>query len=459
MGKIKEIVGLGIGLIKRLGWAKCILLVVVGMSLFTFIALEVTATPTFCGSCHIMNEFYDSWEKSTHNEVKCLKCHTKPGIGNYMWAKIQGFSQSIDFIVGRVGTKPSGVVPDVSCLRSHCHSSEELVSKKLEFNGVKFSHEQHISKTVNGIVVSCGTCHNHYEGNEHFSVDKNACFTCHFVKDGEGGERVAEVGCRSCHEVPDKVIKRGMVEVNHAEFVEYEASCEDSCHKRQIEILSAVGEDSCLLCHTFGKSHEHVTTEDLHTIHSTSEKVECFECHGKIEHAKRAEDHGIGEMMDCRNCHSGTHDVQGSFYSAEKHPQGGDDERIIGPMYLTHVECSDCHTGRVDLESDHRLGTVAKAVPEACDRCHEEGVGAKYIPFWQSQTKKLHAMTSAKLEKLRKRAVGVSDETRLGDMNKRISEAESLLDTVEADGSWGVHNLKYTEAILRKANEIITESD
>lgn len=458
MSKIKKIFGWGFGIIKRLGWAKCILLVVVGMSLFMFIALEVTATPTFCGSCHIMNDFHDNWETSTHSEVTCLKCHTKPGVGNYMWAKIQGFSQSIDCLVGRVGTKPSGVVADVSCLRSHCHNAEDLAMKELDFNGVKFSHEEHISKTVNGIVVACGTCHNHWEGNEHFSVDKNACFTCHFVKDGEGGERVAEVGCKSCHEVPDKVIKRGMVEVNHAEFVEYEASCDDSCHKRQTEVASAVGEDSCLMCHTFVKSEEHLATEELHKIHSTSEKVECFECHGKVGHG-RSEGRGISAMMDCRNCHSGTHAVQGSFYGAEKHPQGGDDERVIGPMYLTHVECADCHTGTGASESDLGAGTVAKAVPEGCDRCHKKGTGEKLIPFWQGQTKKLHALAGAKLDKLRKRAESESDATKLAEMNKRIVEVQSILDTVETDGSWGVHNLKYTEALLLKANGIINEAN
>ena len=65
----------------------------------------------------------------------------------------------------------------------------------------------------------------------------------------------------------------------------------------------------------------------------------------------------------------------------------------------------------------------------------------------------------AKLDKLRKRAGSESDATKLADMNKRISEVQSILDTVETDGSWGVHNLKYTEALLLKANGIINEAD
>jgi hypothetical protein len=39
----------------------------------------------------------------------------------------------------------------------------------------------------------------------------------------------------------------------------------------------------------------------------------------------------------------------------------------------------------------------------------------------------------------------------------KVKEARSLLESVRSDGSWGVHNLKYTEAILIKANEIAAE--
>jgi hypothetical protein len=166
-------------------------------------------------------------------------------------------------------------------------------------------------------------------------------------------------------------------------------------------------------------------------------------------------------MMECQNCHSDVHDVQGSFYAAEAHPQGTDDNRVIGPMYLTHVACSDCHTGREPIggEGIKSIGTVARAVPEACDKCHEKGTGEKFIPFWQGQVKKLHARTSGKLDDLRTRMDMQVEEAKIEAMKKAIDEATGLLDTVEADGSWGVHNFKYTEALLLKANEIINGAE
>jgi integrase len=42
--------------------------------------------------------------------------------------------------------------------------------------------------------------------------------------------------------------------------------------------------------------------------------------------------------------------------------------------------------------------------------------------------------------------------------NSRVKQARSILESVSSDGSWGVHNFKYIEAMLLKANEIITEA-
>jgi cytochrome c-type protein NapC len=460
MSKVKKILGWGFVFFKRLSWPKRIGVLLILFALFSFVMIEVTGTPTFCGSCHIMKEYHASWEASSHSEVSCLKCHTVPGAGNYMKAKIQGMSQSIDYIVGRVGTQAEGTVADASCLRSGCHYTEKLASKTIDFNGVKFTHKGHISSEVDGIHISCGTCHGHYEGDEHFSVNRDVCFTCHFLTGGDEGKRVVETGCRSCHEVPDKVIKRGMVEVNHLEFASYEASCEDSCHKGQVAKASAVKEDSCLMCHSFLKSRKEKEAVELHEIHSEGEKVECFACHENVEHTSHGGD-SLLSMMECANCHSDTHETQRSFYGADKHPQGGDDARVVGPMFVTHVACSDCHVGGEPMGEGavSSSGKVAKATAEACDNCHKKGTGDQSIRLWQGQTKKLHAKASEKVEKLRVRIGMEADEEKIKKMQGAVTEAQHLLDTVEADGSWGVHNLKYTEALLLKANDIVNSVD
>ena len=136
-------------------------------------------------------------------------------------------------------------------------------------------------------------------------------------------------------------------------------------------------------------------------------------------------------------------------------------EKVLSPMFLTHVECTGCHietssTGSGALNS---FGKVAKAVPGACDRCHEEGTGLKYIPFWQGKTKKLYEKINSSLEQLQVRAKDETDKISASKLTDKCNRAKKLLEAVVDDGSWGVHNLKYTEAILLEAKAMLTGKD
>lgn len=431
-----------------------IFILVVLVILFAGVPIIITGKNAFCNSCHVMNPYYDSWQKSSHASAKCLSCHLQPGLAGYVKGKINGLAQAVDCMVGRIGTKPNAKVEDASCLRAKCHSKKELVSTTIDYGSIPFTHNKHIDKEVGGIEISCSTCHSHFEGNEHFSVNSNACFTCHFTENPEDGHRPVETGCRDCHEVPTKVIKRGLVEIDHTEFVSYNVNCEDSCHKKDIRIVSNVPDNVCLNCHSFSKANStELDKEELHHVHSTGEKVECFACHGKINH-KPGKSSSVSSMINCVNCHSDTHNTQLSTYTAKQHADYEKTDIILSPMFLTHVECVGCHIEYSPIVSDGigSIGTVAKAVPEACDKCHEQGSGEQYIQFWQQQIKKLYKRVEDKVERYNSITISTEEKSR---QRKKIQEVESILKSVKFDGSWGVHNFKYTEAMLLKASAIM----
>jgi nitrate/TMAO reductase-like tetraheme cytochrome c subunit len=440
-------------IIGRLSVIKVIILLIAVVAFFSAIAMTVTSQTGFCNSCHIMNDYYASWEKSSHHDVSCLSCHLQPGFGGYIKGKINGLAQAVDCAVGRVGTKAEATVLDQSCLRSACHSTEALLEKDLLFEGVKFTHKGHIQETMDGINVTCGTCHNHYQGDEHFSVEKEICFSCHFIKSDKGGSGIVKSECLDCHNVPQKVIERGLVKVDHQEFVSYKASCEDSCHKRQVEHVSEVSDMICVNCHSFGMD-EGLTSEELHAYHTGHEKVECLSCHGNVIHGPDKAS-SVASMIDCQNCHSDTHGIQQTIFTADHSPvHTQSNEKILSPMFLTHVECTGCHI-ETTTSAGHTLnslGTVARAVPEACDNCHEPGTGDRYIPFWQKRIKELHAQAHVRIRQK-------EDSSLTANAGKEIAKAKEILDSIEADGSWGVHNLKYTEALLRQVNEIINQAE
>jgi nitrate/TMAO reductase-like tetraheme cytochrome c subunit len=459
--------------IKQLNWKVTILLLATAAMVVVAGAIVVSEQPGFCNSCHIMNNYYDNWKTSTHSEVNCLECHLQPGFMGHVKGKINGLSQAIDCIVGRVGTKPSATILDESCLRSECHSTEELLTKDIDFNGVKFTHKNHIKNVVDGINITCGTCHSHFEGNEHFSVNNDACFSCHFLRNIETDEQIVQTSCTSCHEVPNKVIQRGLVSINHSEFVSYKASCEDSCHKKEIQKTSKIDDRVCLNCHNFtdaekilladkrvteSKEHQYDSVE-LHKIHTNDHKVECFACHGNILHGQK-DVTSISDMLDCQMCHSDTHQIQRTIYTTQHPMQDKKIDRVLSPMFLTHVECTGCHIEQAQQKPGalDSFGKVAKAVPRACDNCHVPGTGQQYIPFWQGRIKKLHEQISSRLDKTLSSLDYETDEKKAKESTEKITQAKELVDSVEADGSWGVHNFKYTEAILLKANEIISEA-
>jgi hypothetical protein len=351
-------------------------------------------------------------------------------------------------MVGRISTKPSATVKDASCLRSECHSTEKFISTDIDYGGIKFNHKNHVEKDVHGIQISCGTCHSHFEGNKHFSVNNEACFTCHFLKSNGTDNSTLQTSCTACHQVPSKLIKRGLVTINHAEFVSYKASCEDSCHKKEIHKTTKVDDNVCLNCHSFSKD-QHADSVELHKAHTSNEKVECFACHGQVSHGQ-TQVASISVMMDCQNCHSNTHQAQRTIYATQYPMQTQETDRVLSPMFLTHVECTGCHIEQVARKSGalDSLGTVAKAVPRACDNCHEQGTGQQYIPFWQNKIKAMHEEVSRKLVQLKSKQA-------TSRLKESIDQAQSILDSISSDGSWGVHNFKYTEAMLRQADEIV----
>jgi len=135
-------------------------------------------------------------------------------------------------------------------------------------------------------------------------------------------------------------------------------------------------------------------------------------------------------------------------------------DRVLSPMFLTHVECTGCHIEPIQKKSGilDSFGTVAKAVSRACDKCHEEGTGQQYIPFWQGKIKGLYEKISQAVNMLEQRVGLETDEQLAQELQGKVKQVRSILESVSSDGSWGVHNFKYTEAMLLQANEVLSET-
>ncbi|MBS0196167.1 MAG: NapC/NirT family cytochrome c [Planctomycetes bacterium] len=457
------------------------LLTVVGIG-----SVELTSQSWFCNSCHIMNPYYDSWKVGSHKDVECVKCHISPGADNFVAAKLNGLGQVVDDVLHRTSTKPSASVSQFSCTRSGCHAVEKLQKMQIDNGRFKFQHGKHLGAKHLGVEISCGTCHAHVKGAQHFEVSKSVCITCHMIESAPdkiertagkeasvirmvvrenhpqapdapaaapapeaGAEKRPPNNCTACHEPPAKEFEYRGLKIDHKQFLAEGAACE-SCHRGVTATPPPIDDGRCLECHTFGVERA-MAPHEMHRVHTEGRhKIECFSCHGAVRHGPQVQTASL-EQFDCRQCHIDQHAVQRNTYfniSSDDTPSDG--PPTVSPMFLTHVDCTGCHTKPRSLHANPDSGAQVRAAgPEACDACHKAGLGAKMIPLWQKTTHEQHAKLTAALEEAE--SAGGADAAGL-------REAKRLLNMIRVDGSWGVHNPNYTQKILEQAKNAISKA-
>jgi len=127
----------------------------IGLGLYTFVYAKggsyLTNNPGACANCHIMQDQYDAWLKSSHHSTAtCNDCHTPPGlIAKYATKASHGFWHSFAFTSGRfhepIQIKDSSR-QDVEQACHKCH--EEIIT------GIEGVHSD-----SQGDIISCVRCH------------------------------------------------------------------------------------------------------------------------------------------------------------------------------------------------------------------------------------------------------------------------------------------------------------
>lgn len=126
----------------------------VGIGGYTFVYAKgysyLLNDPNACNNCHVMNEEFDGWVKSSHHAVAtCNDCHTPHNLVGKYWTKAaNGFFHSLAFTTGNF---PEPIrakgwnreIAEEAC--RHCHGPivEQMTS----------------GETEAGREVSCVRCH------------------------------------------------------------------------------------------------------------------------------------------------------------------------------------------------------------------------------------------------------------------------------------------------------------
>ncbi|MFN0119866.1 MAG: cytochrome c nitrite reductase small subunit [Blastocatellia bacterium] len=118
----------------------------VGLGCYTFIyargASYLLNDPAACANCHVMNEQYDGWLKSSHRHVAtCNDCHTPPGtLAKYATKATNGFWHSFYFTTGtfhepiQIGARNRAVT------ESACRKCHEEITTAIDPTGASASN-------------------------------------------------------------------------------------------------------------------------------------------------------------------------------------------------------------------------------------------------------------------------------------------------------------------------------
>jgi cytochrome c nitrite reductase small subunit len=125
----------------------------IGIGGYTFLYAKgssyMTNDPSACANCHIMQDYYDAWLKSSHRSVAvCNDCHTPSGFfAKYATKASNGFWHSFAFTSGRF--------PDPLRIKPHNREITEQACRKCHSEIVE-AIETHEDQ---GPGLSCVRCH------------------------------------------------------------------------------------------------------------------------------------------------------------------------------------------------------------------------------------------------------------------------------------------------------------
>ncbi|HUL36612.1 MAG TPA: cytochrome c3 family protein [Thermodesulfobacteriota bacterium] len=420
------------------------------------IFLRFTESSTFCGVCHQMNAYMESWRTSSHKQVACTKCHYEPGLINHLKGKwVDGQVSLAYFLSGKRPSAPHAQISDASCLQKGCHKIEDLKGNMV-YKNVAFSHGKHLGELKRGMNLRCTSCHAQLVQGKHLTVHEINCFICHYYKAGPKGEEdcisCAIGGCTSCHVEPKGDIKVKGWSFNHRKYIARGVACE-KCHLSVVQGDGHVPEGKCLECH-----NEPVILstkyrpEFMHQKHVTDHKIECSNCHTPLRHE-------IGQIptmaqipSNCDKCHNkDMHLGPRDFYRGT----GG-----IGVpespslMLTTNVDCIACHRkaeeGKAAL---HRTRYADRVIGEACVDCHGEGFD-ETLKQWKSLLSKAENETNQRIFDAQKR---LYEFEKANGNAPGFKKAQNLLNEARHNYSFvllgkGVHNVEYAFKLLNAAN-------
>jgi len=354
----------------------------------------------FCNSCHVMQEPYDRFLVSEHNELSCHDCHQQPLSASVRQVHLWVLNRPKD-----IG--PHAPVPNAICVKCHVTDDPDATWQRISATA---GHRVHLEADTSALAdVQCVTCHG--EEVHRFTPATETCGQsgCHdpsttaIVLGAMAGQ--TEFHCVTCHEFTAPVSETAPLDTVRMALVPGIESCL-SCHEMENVIAGFdprvdPHEATCGMCHNpHTQEAPSAAAETCETCHADPRELTPFHRglrDGVVENCVGCHEAHTFEVAgeDCLACHAGI---------AGRGPTASLDREAIVAMvawqsapaaqvrrqqqefdHLEHrdLECADCHSsaerhGEVTVESRaqclqcHHSARIA-ATRVGCARCHTAG--------------------------------------------------------------------------------------
>ncbi|MDF1562725.1 MAG: cytochrome c3 family protein [Deltaproteobacteria bacterium] len=296
------------------------IVVLVGAAVFALIGWRtysyVQHDPTFCTSCHIMDDAYDKWAGSVHQQVTCHECHANDIQANLRqlwvyWTEPPEKPQhrpevenstcyECHRVGGAAGDHDAGKNEDPNWKHVLAESGHAWHVTKQRIQCIR-CHSTSVHQFVPPSQV-CVECHKH-ENLEKTSMDEH-CTSCHAFKAiNRESLKPARSDCLGCHEemqVSAEVFPKHVEEAKDAPMAWDCGKCHKPHTKPKLESADCKG------CH-----QEKLKDSDLHAV---ADHDVCTNCHLPHSwypdvpktcqaecHSDKTEEHTEGNV--CTDCH------------------------------------------------------------------------------------------------------------------------------------------------------------
>jgi nitrate/TMAO reductase-like tetraheme cytochrome c subunit len=320
-------------------WLVGVLLALGAVLVVAIVGFSALNNVSTCETCHLIKPEVETYKQSAHYRagVGCQKCHTKPGVFNYLIRNLQGVTNLILYVSNTYERPLTTMVGTNNCVQ--CHPKSQLERDQV-FNNIRVNHT---------------------------------------------GLREAGYQCVTCHaniSHPGTQIQAARVSQNKMPIC---ARCHDGVRLP----------DDCSVCHVGGAPPEEinvpiegrVTPEECAGCHRG--QVICAECHHGLDmphpagwlkqHGPVVNDRGKGICVSCHlkkdprfciDCH-GVQIPHPSDWVSRHSTVGEKDPRVCVKCHGKNA-CISCH----GLQMPHPSGwlsthpSTALSSPSTCTKCH-----------------------------------------------------------------------------------------